>query len=329
MFKLAPITCFSEVMVKTITRYFILIFFSFVIAHFPGCGSISDDSTVETDIEDINIFPADNPWNIDISDYPVHPNSDNFISSIGREKGIHPDFGTRWDGAPNGIPYAVVPGTQALVPITFTAYGDESDPGPYPIPDDAPVEGGNDSTGDRHVIVIDRDNLMLYELYRAFKVPDGWEAESGAKWDLSSNDVRPKYWTSADAAGLPIFPGLVRFAEVDRGEIDHALRFTVSQTQRGFIFPARHFASSSSNPNFPPMGLRLRLKAEFDISGFSPRNQVILKALKKYGMLVADNGGDWFISGAPDDRWDDEDLSQLKKIKGKDFEVVYTGEIEK
>lgn len=310
-------------------KFFICSFFLFIISTFySGCESISDDSDAEVDIEDIQIFPSDNPWNVDISDFPIHPHSDNFIASVGGEKGLHPDFGTEWQGVPNGIPYVVVPGSQPMVMITFTAYGDESDPGPYPIPDEAPVEGGNGSTGDRHVIVIDRENLMLYELYRAFKVTNGWEAESGARWDLRSNDVRPKYWTSADAAGLPIFPGLVRYNEVLEGEIDHALRFTVSKTQCGFIFPARHFASSSHNPNFPPMGLRFRLKSGFDISGFSSHNQVILKALKKYGMFVADNGGDWFISGAPDDHWDDDDLSQLNKIKGKDFEVVYTGEIE-
>ena len=245
------------------------------------------------------------------------------------EKNIHPDFGTVWNGAPNGIPYVFVPGSTQLVNIYFTAYGDESDPGPYPVPDDAPVEGGDNSTGDRHVIVIDTDNKMLYELYRAFRVADGWEADSGAKWDLTSNELRPKYWTSADAAGLPVFPGLVRYDEVSEGEISHALRFTVSRTQRGFIYPARHYASNSNDPNLPPMGLRLRLKKDFDISGFSEQNQVILNALKKYGMFVADNGGDWFISGSPDEKWDDDDLNQLKNIKGKNFEVVYTGEIER
>lgn len=278
---------------------------------------------------DLQIFPPDNPWNTDISTYRVHPDSDKFISSIGSGKSLHPDFGTVWNGAPNGIPYIIVPGSTPMVNIIFTAYGDESDPGPYPVPDDAPVEGGNNSDGDRHVIVIDTDNKILYELYRAFKVSGGWEAESGAKWDLTSNQMRTKYWTSADAAGLPVFPGLVRYNEVSKGEITHALRFTVRRTQRGFIYPARHFASNSSDPNLPPMGLRLRLKSDFDISGFSEQNQVILRALKKYGMLVADNGGDWFISGSPDSRWDDEDLNQLKNIHGMDFEVVYTGEIEK
>lgn len=293
----------------------------------PGCHFPGDDRPL-SDLEQLQIFPPDNPWNTDISRYPLHPNSDNFIDSIGLSKGLHPDFGTTWDGVPNGIPYTVVSSDQAMVPVFFTLYPDESDPGPYPIPDDAPVEGGPDGTGDRHVIVIDCDNLILYELYRAFKTNVGWEAGSGAKWDLTSNQLRPKYWTSADAAGLPIFPGLVRYEEVLTGEIDHALRFTVSRTQRGFIYPARHFASESENPDLPPMGLRLRLKTDFDISGFSQTNQIILRALKKYGMMVADNGSDWYLSGSPDSRWDDEDLHELSRVRGEDFEVVYTGDIE-
>ena len=277
---------------------------------------------------DFDVFPADNPWNTDISSYPVHPDSAAFIRSIGRDDPLHPNFGTVWEGAPNGIPYRVVGAGQAMVPVIYTAYGDESDPGPFPIPDDAPVEGGDGSDGDRHVIVVDRDNRVLYELYRAFKVSGGWQAESGAKWRLDSNDVRPKYWTSADAAGLPIFPGLVRYLEVQAGAITHALRFTVSRSQRGFIHPASHFASSSSDLSLPPMGLRLRLKAGVDISGFSAMNQVILLALKKYGMIVADNGGDWFLCGAPDSRWGDDDLRQLQRIRGHDFEAIDTGPIE-
>jgi hypothetical protein len=284
--------------------------------------------TVNTDTGDLQIFPSDNPWNIDISGYPVHPNSESFIKTVGEETVLHPDFGTVWEGAPIGIPFAVVQGTQPRVNIRFIAYPEESDPGPYPVPCNAPIEGGPQSTGDRHVIVIDYDHKKLYELYRAFKVVNGWIADSGAVWDLTSNAVRPKYWTSADAAGLPICAGLVRYEEVATGEITHALRFTVRHTQKGFIYPARHYASDSTDPDFPPMGLRVRLKAEFDASGFSPANQVILTALKKYGMMVADNGSDWFISGAPDSRWNDEDLAQLRQVKGKDFEVVDTGEIE-
>ncbi len=312
---------------KNFEKILILLFMLIVMITCKTTGKI--DETPVDNPDDLMIFPSDNPWNSDISGLAVHPDSDKYIASIGAGKSLHPDFGTVWDGAPNGIPYVFVSGSTPPVNIIFTAYGDESDPGPYPVPDDAPVEGGDGSDGDRHVIVIDQDNKILYELYRAFKVSGGWEADSGAKWDLTSNDVRPKYWTSADAAGLPVFPGLIRFDEVDSGEITHALRFTVSRTQRGFIYPARHFASSSNNPSLPPMGLRLRLKKNFDISGFSQKNQTILKALKKYGMFVADNGGDWFISGAPDKRWDDDELSELKKVKGKDFEVVYTGEIEK
>ena len=279
-------------------------------------------------VVNVAVFPADNPWNTDISAYAVHANSADFIRAIGADGELHPDFGTVWDGAPNGIPYVVVPGSQPIVPIHYTAYGAESDPGPFPIPDAAPIQGGANSNGDRHVIVIDRDNHMLYELYKASKTTSGWDAESGAKWNLNSNAVRPKYWTSADAAGLPIFPGLVRYLEMQNGEITHALRFTVEKTQCGFIFPARHFASDSNDPDLPPMGLRLRLKAGVDISGFSSINQVILRALKKYGMIVADNGSDWFISGAPDSRWNDDDLHNLHQLHGRDFEVVYTGAIE-
>jgi len=293
-----------------------------------ACRNTTDNAT-QTDIANLQVFPADNPWNTDISQYPVHGKADNYIASIGPDTGLHPDFGTLWEGAAIGIPYVVVAGTQPLVPITFVAYGDESDPGPYPVPDNAPVEGGSLSDGDRHVIVVDKDRKMLYELYRAFKVPGGWQADSGAVWDLTSNAVRPRGWTSADAAGLPIFPGLVRYEEIEKGEITHALRFTVSGTQRGFIYPARHYASSSTDSNLPPMGLRLRLKADYDISGFTATNRIILKAMQTYGLIVADNGADWYISGAPDSRWNDEELAQLRQVTGKDFEVVYTGEIER
>lgn len=273
-------------------------------------------------------FPADNPWNRDISNEPVDPNSANLIASMGLNTSLHPDFGTVWNGAPNGIPYVVVSGAQTKVPITFTAYGDESDPGPYPVPANAPVEGGPNGTGDRHVIVIDRDNWKLYELYRAFPNGAGWSAESGAVFDLNSNALRPAGWTSADAAGLPIFPGLVRYDEVfGRREIAHALRFTASRTRRAYVAPARHFASSNTDPNLPPMGMRVRLKASVDISGYSPSMQVILRALKRYGMILADNGSNWYVSGAPDPRWNDSELNTLKGLKGSDFEVVKMGTV--
>jgi hypothetical protein len=270
------------------------------------------------------LFPANNPWNTDISAYPLHPLSSNFIASIGSLGSLHPDFGTVWNGAPNGIPYIVVPGNQPGVPVSFD-YADESDPGPYPVPADAPIEGGVASTGDRHVLILDAAHLKLYELYDAHNLGNSWHAGSGAVFDLTSNLLRPEGWTSADAAGLPILPGLVRYDEVAAGVINHALRFTVSSTQRAYIHPATHYASSNTNPNHPPMGLRLRLKAGYDISGFPASVQVILRALKKYGMIVADNGSSWYISGAPDPRWSDDELRTLGQVPGSAFEAVDTG----
>lgn len=273
-------------------------------------------------------FPPDNAWNQDISSTPVDPNSANLVASMGLGTSLHPDFGTVWNGAPNGIPYVIVSGSQTKVQINFNAYGDESDPGPYPVPTDAPVEGGPNGTGDRHVIVIDRDNWKLYELYSAYPSGAGWTAASGAVYDLGSNALRPAGWTSADAAGLPVFPGLVRYDEVfGLKEITHALRFTAQRTRRAYVLPARHFASSNTDPNLPPMGMRVRLKASFDVSGFSPAMQVILRALKKYGMILADNGSNWYVSGAPDSRWDDSELNTLKALKGSDFEVVKMGTV--
>lgn len=276
------------------------------------------------------VFPADNPWNQDISTAPVDPNSARLIAAIGADDRLHPDFGTVYRGAPNGIPYIVVGGSQPKVRVDLTAYASESDPGPYPIPRDAPIEGGPNSEGDRHVLVIDRDNWKLYELFAARPNPTGtiWSARGGAIFDLKSNEMRPDGWTSADAAGLPIFPGLVRYDEVfELREIRHALRFTVKRSRRAYLYPARHHAGHDDDPNLPPMGLRVRLKASFDISSFSPSNQVILRALKKYGMFVADNGPSWFLSGAPDPRWSDDDLGNLKSIKGFNFEVVKMGTI--
>jgi len=271
------------------------------------------------------VLPKDDAWNRDISTSPVDPQSDAIIASIGKGKPLHPDFGTTWQGNPNGIPYIVVSGTQAKVPVTFTDYGDESDPGPYPIPPDAPVEGGLKSDGDRHVLVLDRDHWLLYEMWRVFPV-DGksWKSANGAIFDLNKKTPqRHVGWTSADAAGLPIFPGLVRYDEVmEGGAINHALRFTVKKSRHAYVPPATHMASNSANASLPPMGMRVRLKANFDISGFPAPAKVILTALKKYGMIVADNGGDWFLSGAPDPRWNDDELRTMGRIKGSDFEVI-------
>jgi hypothetical protein len=273
------------------------------------------------------IFPADNPWNKDISADPVDPNSANLIASMGLDTGLHPDFGTVWNGAANGIPYVAVPGTQPKVPVSFQ-YSGESDPGPYPIPPDAPIEGGPNGTGDRHILVVDKDNWKLYELFSAYPEGNGWRAGSGAIFDLNSNALRPSGWTSADAAGLPILPGLVRYDEViEQKVVSHALRFTASRTRRAYVSPARHYASSNTDSNLPPMGMRVRLKPGVDLTSYPASARVILTALKKYGMFLADNGSNWFLSGAPDPRWNDDDLAALRRIKGKDFEVVKMGTV--
>jgi hypothetical protein len=277
------------------------------------------------------VFPPDNPWNQDISTAAVHPDSDRFIDAIGRDEPLHADFGSELDGEPLGIPYVNVSDAIAPVPIEFTRYGYQSDPGPYPIPPNAPVEGGPDADGDRHVIVVETTHCMLYELYRAFLAADGngWQAESGAVFDLKTNAERPLRWTSADAAGLPILPGLVRYNEVvERGEIRHALRFTVSQTQAAYVAPARHYASGADDPALPPMGLRVRMKGDYDCSSLSSVAQVICAGLKRYGMFVADNGSDWYLSGAHDARWDDGALEDLREITGDAFEVVDTGPVQ-
>ena len=268
------------------------------------------------------VFPADNPWNWDVRGLPVDPMSETYVASIsaGGNEFLHPDFG---GGGEYGLPYVVVGAEQPRVPITFIDYGDESDPGPYPIPPDAPIENG----GDRHVLVVDGEGCMLYELYNAEPNGDGWNASSGAVFDLLSNRLRPTYWSSADAAGLPIFAGLARYDEVAAGEIRHALRFTVERTRRGFIPPATHFASDSDDPALPPMGLRMRLRADFDTSVYTGQARVALEALKVYGMILADNGTSWFITGSTDERWDDDDLGQLKDVPGSAFEVVQPSEI--
>ncbi len=267
--------------------------------------------------------PADSFWHADVSGLPVHAQSAAWISSIGATAGLKADFGSgTWDGGPIGIPYTTVPGSQARVPVSFS-YADESDPGPYPVPPNAPIEGGSSSTGDRHVLIVDRDACRLWELYSAYPHSGGasWTAGSGATWDMSSNAMRPLGWTSGDAAGLPILPGLVRYDEVASGEIDHVIRFTAPRTANAYVWPASHKAGSGGSAD-PPMGAWFRLKAGYDISGFSAQNQVILRALKKHGMVLADNGSSLFMSGAPDSGWNNSDLNLLKAVPGSAFEAV-------
>ncbi len=284
-------------------------------------GTTTPPATTNTNppkIGSCQIFPADNAWNRDISSDPVDPNSANYIASIGASGHLHADFGGNGE---YGIPINIVGSGQALVPINITDYPEESDPGPYPIPADARVENG----GDAHLLTLDTASCILYELYVAAKNGSGWDAAQASKFDLTSNALRPEGWTSADAAGLPILPGLARYDEVAGGAVNHALRFTVSESQKAYIHPATHYASSSTDPNLPPMGLRLRLKADFDLSGFTGHSLVILQGLKKYGMIVADNGSDWYITGEADTRWNDDDLNQLKTVPGSAFEVVQSG----
>ena len=268
------------------------------------------------------VFPTDNAWNVNIRTAPLHSRSAQmigFIQANGSDN-LHPDFG---ENPAYGIPFVVVPQSQATVPITYDAYGDESDPGPFPIPLNAPVEGGSD----RHVIVVQQGTCHLFELFVARRSGGGWVANSGARFDLKSNALRPLGWTSADAAGLPIFPGLVRYEEVAAGRIDHAIRVTFSTTRRGYILPATHFASSNTNIDAPAMGQRLRLKAGYDISSLTGQARVIAEAMKNYGVIVADNGSNWYFQGAPSPGWDDDDLNQLKDIPGTAFEAVDMGPV--
>ena len=272
------------------------------------------------------LFPPGNAWNQDVSNAPVDPMSATWLASMNAgTKTLHPDFSR---DPRYGIPWFVVTPKMPQVEMKFK-YDEESDPGPYPFPPDAPVEGGVDADGDRHVIGLDRDACKLYEGFNCWFENTAWSCESGAVFDLKSGKERPKGWTSADAAGLPIFPGLVRREEVVRGEIKHALRFTVRKTQRAYVAPARHYASVHRDPGLPPLGIRLRLKADFDTSSFPPAVKVILTALKKYGMFLADNGADWFISGEHNPGWDDDELRHLKKVPASAFEVVKTGEIQR
>jgi hypothetical protein len=268
-------------------------------------------------IDGCQVFPDDNPWNTDISDAPVHPLSDTYVNNINANGGdfVHPDFG---EDPSYGIPWTTVDDTQPLVPMTFE-YADESDPGPYPIPADAPVEGG----GDRHVLVVEKTNCILYEMFASEYTGSGWTAGSGAVFDLNSNELRPDGWTSADAAGLPILPGLAKCEEAMSGEITHALRFTVSRTQKAYVYPATHYASTYTDPAYPPMGLRFRLKSDYDLSGLTGQALVIAQALKKYGMILADNGSNWFISGETNPNcWNDDELNGLKDIPGTAFEAI-------
>jgi len=275
-------------------------------------------------------FPTNNAWNQDISASPVDANSANYINFIGATVPVHPDFGSgQYQGSYMGIPYSVVDSSQPPVNIVFNAYGDESDPGPMPIPANANIEGyPNPGTGDRHVLVLDNNNCWLYELYGSSVNTDGsWNAGSAAVWDLQSYTLRPLAWTSADAAGLPIFPGLVRYDEAASGQIAHAIRFTLQHSTAAYVLPATHWAANSTAQFAAPMGMRLRLKSNFDISRFSATNQVILKALKQYGMIMADNGSSMYVSGAPDDRWDNNDLHNLATLTASDFEVVTLGTV--
>jgi hypothetical protein len=275
------------------------------------------------------VFPRSSHWNRTVDKLPVHPRSGRIVASIGRTAHLHPDFGSgRYNGAPIGIPYRTVSRRQHRVPVSFQ-YADESDRKRYPVPRNVPIEGGRQSDGDRHVIVVDRSRCRLYELYAAYPVAGGrrWRAGSGAIWNLRSNRLRPKGWTSADAAGLPILPGLARYDELKRGGFDHALRVTVSRTRRAYVYPARHVASNESDPGLPAMGQRLRLKAGFDVSRFPRQARAVLRTLKRYGMIVADNGAPWYVSGAPARGWNNDDLHSLQRVKGSSFEVVDTASL--
>jgi hypothetical protein len=274
------------------------------------------------------VFPAGNAWNQRVDKLPVAANSAELIQSIGAGSGLHADFGSGlYDGRPIGIPFDVVTKKTPRSRVSFQ-YADESDRQTYPIPKSVHIEGGRQSDGDRHALLIDKDACRLYELYALYPKPGGgWKAGSGAIWKLSSNALRPAGWTSADAAGLPIFPGLARYDEVARGVIDHALRFTASRTRRAYVYPARHYASSSDDPSLPPMGLRVRLKASVDISGFPKQTRIVLQALKTYGMILADNGSSWYVSGVPSPKWSNDDLHSIGRVTGSDFEVVDTSSL--
>jgi hypothetical protein len=306
-----------------------LLFFSllFSLAN-PALSLAQEPITVQSPptLGGCQIFPANNIWNTPIDTLPVDPNSNTYINAIGAGTRLHADFGAGlWEGAPIGIPFEVVPPDQELVDITSFLYDDESDPGPYPIPPNAEIEGGPGSDGDRHVLVLHQGECKLYELYRAFpNGDDTWYADSGAVFDLNSHALRPATWTSADAAGLPILPGLARYEEVLAGEINHALRFTSNNSKAAYVWPARHQAPYNTQPGSPPMGQYFRLKASFVIdNSFSSQGQVLLRAMKKYGLILADNGSSWYISGAPNPFWDNDAIADdFRRVRGSDFEAV-------
>jgi hypothetical protein len=275
------------------------------------------------------VFPANNAWNQRVDKLPVASASDQLIASIGLGEPVHADFGSgKWDGGPIGIPLDVVSRTTPLHRVSFE-YADESDRVRYPIPRHVHIEGGAHASGDRHAILVDKSTCRLYELYDLRDTSHGWTAGSGATWSLRSNHLRHAGWTSADAAGLPIFAGLARWDEVSRGVIDHALRFTAARTRRAYVYPARHYASSSSDPSLPPMGLRVRLKASVNIASFPRQARVVLRALQRYGMILADNGSPWYVSGAPNRHWSNDALHSLGRLTGADFEVVVTSSLPK
>jgi hypothetical protein len=290
----------------------------------PAVSAAPERSAQTPTLSGCPVFPADSAWNRPVDGLPVARNSATLIRSIGLDSHFHADFGSGlWDGGPIGIPFTVVDGGQRRVPVRFD-YADESDVGPYPVPANAPIEGGRNADGDRHVLVVDRSACKLYELYDAHPLAAGqsWHAGSGATWDLRSNRLRPRGWTSADAAGLPILPGLARYDEVAAGAIRHALRFTAPRTRTADVWPARHPAGSSSSPSLPPMGLRVRLKRGTSLRGLPRQARIVAQAMKRYGLMLADNGSPWYVSGAPDPHWDNDQLHALDRLSGHDFEVV-------
>jgi hypothetical protein len=300
-----------------------------MLAALLAVGTAGGASCAAPQLGGCDMFPPTSVWNQRVDRLPVAKGSATLIGSIGLDSPVHPDFGSGlYDGQRIGIPFVVVSGRTTPKARPKFDYADESDPGPYPIPASVPIEGApHPDDGDRHALIVDRDTCTLYELYALHRSGGRWAAGSGAIWSLGSNRLRPAGWTSADAAGLPILPGLARYDEVAAGSIDHALRFTAPRTRRAYVYPARHYASDSSDPALPPMGLRVRLKAGVDISGYPRQARVVLEALKRYGMILADNGSPWYISGAPDPRWSNDDLHSLGRLTGADFEVVDTSKL--